>query len=185
MTTVPNPVIKGGIKPPKKEIMPVHIKCIVDDLGDKDDFIPLMRDYCNKEKSIIFSTREYNSSKYSEDRDVIARLPAFHAYINGQYMRTFYPNTRPYQHVEECIAEYVRRKTLAEIRRRRPWFFVAWYNKFVALFHYRTRMERAADEEKEQQARKLRSLKTVANLDSVEVAIEMVPTRRRRITDWN
>ena len=180
-----NPVIKGGIKPQKKEILPVHVKCIVDDLGDKDAFIPIMRDYCNKEKSILFSTREYNSSKYSEDRDIIVRLPAFHVYSNGQYMRTFYPNTRPYQHVEECIAEYVRRKTLVETRRRRPWFFVAWYNKFVALFRYRTRMERAADEEKEQQARKLRDLKAVANLDSVGVAIEMVPTRRRRISDWN
>jgi hypothetical protein len=183
MATLINPVVKGGTKPPKKETMPVHIKCIVDDLGDKHAFIPIMRDYCNKEKSIMFSTREYNSSKYSEDRDIIVRLPAFHAYINGQYMRTFYPNTRPYQHVEECISEYVKRKTQIEIRRSRPWFFVAWYNKFMALFRYQTRMERAAEEEKKQQAKRLQDLKTVANLDSA--VVEMVSTRKRRINEWS
>ena len=56
----------------------------------------------------MFITREYDSRKFSNDRDVIQRLPAFHVHINKAYNRTFYPNTRPLDHINECIELYIR-----------------------------------------------------------------------------
>ena len=96
-------------KQPKKEKIysPVRIYCIVDELSDtKDDTIKYIREYC-LQKNIIFESRRYNSYKYSNDRNYIRSLPAFHLHINNNYNRTFYPNTRPIQHIDEGLQIYI------------------------------------------------------------------------------
>lgn len=95
-------------KQPKKVKIyaPVRIYCIVDELSDtNDDTIKYIREYCLR-KDIIFETRRYNSSKYSNDRHYIKSLPAFHLYVKKNYNRTFYPNTRPIQHIDEGLQIY-------------------------------------------------------------------------------
>ena len=96
------------IKPKKeKEYLDVKIYCIVDELSDaNDDIIKYVRDYCLR-NNVIFETRRFNSHKYSNDRNFIRSLPAFHLYINTNYNRTFYPNTRPIQHIQEGIQLYI------------------------------------------------------------------------------
>lgn len=92
----------------KQEVIvnkPVTVICVVDDLAEKNDIILNMRKFC-KENRVNFHIRLFNSTKYSDDRHNIYRLPAFHVTIKKNYLRTFYPNTRPYQHVLECIDIY-------------------------------------------------------------------------------
>ena len=68
----------------------------------------------------LFSTRIYDSRRKSEDRNVITRLPAFHVYVERAYIRTFYTNTRPIQHVDESIEMYTTKMTVRE-RRKELW----------------------------------------------------------------
>lgn len=96
-------------KPRPVENKPITVVCVVDDLADKDDRLTKMREFC-KTNHIQFTMRVFDSIKYSEDCNNIRRLPAFHVKIKRNYIRTFYPNTRPYQHVLECIEIYEKRK---------------------------------------------------------------------------
>ena len=96
-------------KPQYIENRPITVICVVDDLGEKDERLSKMREFC-KGHRIQFKMRVFDSIKYSEDCNNINRLPAFHVKIKRNYQRTFYPNTRPYQHVLECIEIYEQRK---------------------------------------------------------------------------
>lgn len=91
------------------ENRPITVICVVDDLAEKDDRLTKMREFC-KTHRIQFTMRVFDSIKYSEDCNNIRRLPAFHVKIKRNYQRTFYPNTRPYQHVLECITIYEQQK---------------------------------------------------------------------------
>ena len=102
-----NIIEKRKVKP--IENRPVTVVCVVDDLGEKDDRLLKMREFC-KINHVQFTMRVFDSIKYSEDCNNIHRLPAFHIKIKRNYQRTFYPNTRPYQHVLECIEIYEQRK---------------------------------------------------------------------------
>jgi hypothetical protein len=81
---------------------------VVDDLSKISKDIQDIRDYCH-DLNIVFITREFDSAKYSDDRYRIERLPAFHIYVNKCYNKTFYPNTRPYQIIEEIVEKYIKR----------------------------------------------------------------------------
>jgi hypothetical protein len=114
---------------------PIKVYCIVDDLSEagRDPIIRNVKSYVIN-SGAMFITREYDSRKFSNDRDVIQRLPAFHVHINKAYNRTFYPNTRPLDHINECIELYIKNEE-AKIKRKGRWrklyeSFKKWVNNF-------------------------------------------------------
>jgi hypothetical protein len=99
--------------PPRKEPYPITVKCIVDCISDKDPSLLPFREYAHS-LNINFVMREYDSSRYSDDRDRVTRLPAFHIYIKKMYSETFYTNTRPYQIMQDTVEAYkkqIKKKT--------------------------------------------------------------------------
>jgi hypothetical protein len=136
------------IKKVERKIYPITVKCVVDDLSIITKDLIAIRDYSHS-LNIVFVTREYDSSKYSDDRHYIERLPAFHIYVNTTYKKTFYPNTRPYQIIQQTLEKYIRR--LEQIERNKD----AWYRFFnniiermKKLVHRKTRMEEYIEEKK-------------------------------------
>lgn len=123
---------------------PVKIYCIVDDLSDASRDI-LLRDIRAHaiNSGVIFTTRVYDSRKFSNDRDVIERLPAFHAYVNKAYNRTFYQNTRPLDHINECINICIHAEEL-KARRKEKWrkLYESFKTLIYRLSHKETAMER-------------------------------------------
>jgi len=76
MSTV-NPVIdlheqRRAALAKRKIQYPIKIYCIVDDLSDasRDTLIRQIKEHAFQSK-VIFSTRVYDSTKYSNDRDII------------------------------------------------------------------------------------------------------------------
>lgn len=129
----------------KKKIQyPVKVYCIVDDLSDasRDTLIKQIREHALQSK-VIFSTRVYDSTKYSNDRDVITQLPAFHVHIRNVYNRTFYANTRPLDHINECVTLYLKGEE-EKVQRRAKWlqFYERCKNFLFRLVHKETAMER-------------------------------------------
>ena len=118
---------------------PVRICCV---LGDTDmtfadaAVIKTIREY-TQNSGAMFTTRHYNSMKKSEDRDFIERLPAFHVYINKSYIKTFYPNTRPLQHVDESIAKHVNaielKRVRSELWRKRLSSLAQWLKNLLVI----------------------------------------------------
>ena len=103
----------------EKTFTSVMIQCIVEELSDaNDETIQQVRNYC-LEKNIIFECRRYNSYKYSVDRHYVRSLPAFHLFLKNRvnrcgyqyevsiHDRTFYPNTRPIQNIDDGIHIYI------------------------------------------------------------------------------
>jgi len=141
-----NPVVDLQIKQQeerkKKKEYPVKVCCVMDELSDVNKDILKIKAHASN-SGATFVTRVYDSRKYSDDCYQITRLPAFHIYINGSYDRTFYPNTRPLQHINECIEICIQRDTKKKERTAR---WVKLYNDFVAFLkrisHRETRMER-------------------------------------------
>jgi len=132
----------------ERKIYPITVKCVVDDLSIITKDLIAIRDYSHS-LNIVFITREYDSSKYSDDRHYIERLPAFHIYVKTTYKKTFYPNTRPYQIIQQTLEKYIRR--LEEIERNKDaWyrFFNKMLERMKKLVHRKTRMEEYAEEKK-------------------------------------
>jgi hypothetical protein len=127
--------------------LPIHVTCVLDEYSDfNDSVLHQIRDHC-KVNSVLFTTRIYDSDKYSCDRDFIERLPALHVYIKQGYIKTWYPNTRPLQHVDEVIETYMSRlegvKKRKGIWRKRFGAIVKWFKN---LTRRKTRMERYQEE---------------------------------------
>jgi hypothetical protein len=152
---------------PKKLSYPVKFVCVVDDLSEEAPLLNDIRDYANS-LGAIFTTRLYNSRKYSDDCDRIERLPAFHAYVNGGYNRTFYANTRPFQHVEECIQVCIDRDERKKVRKdkwKKKWqTFLKWIHR---ISHRKTRME-IYQKEKEKDRKKIETVNRIASLEARE-----------------
>lgn len=139
MTTI-NPLQKPIEKKTCSDVLPITLCCVLDDLSDYNNpNIHAIRDYAISMK-ILFKSREYNSTKYSDDRHLITRLPAYHIYIKNSLFRTFYPNTRPYQHIQESIAEY---NTILEQKNLRKTLFRRLFKGFLMLFKRKTALEKA------------------------------------------
>lgn len=130
-----NPVAQ----PKKAETYPITVKCIVDCLSDRNPDLLAFREYAHS-LNINFMTREYNSRRYSEDRDIITRLPAFHIYVKKQYRNTFYPNTRPYQIMQDTVAEY--KKNINKQKRTWNELYSQVKKYLYTVFHRKTAMER-------------------------------------------
>ena len=125
-----------------KKTYPVRVCCVVDDLSDSNPDILKIKAHAHS-SGASFLTRIYDSRKYNDDCYQITRLPAFHIYINGLYNRTFYPNTRPLQHVDEAIAICIKRERRRQEKKER---WTKLYDYFASLIkrltHRETRMER-------------------------------------------
>jgi hypothetical protein len=115
----------------------VHICCVVDDYNDanKNPIIQKIKEYVIESKA-TFSTRIFDSRKKSDDRNNIRRLPAFHTYIERNYIETFYPNTRPIQHIDEAVERY---KVLVNRRHQRKEWFRSSMRYFMNFFRIRVR----------------------------------------------
>jgi hypothetical protein len=91
-------------KDPKMKEYNVKVCCVLweftDSNGNAD--IKMIKEHAHASGS-LYTTRLYDSLKYSDDRKRIQRLPAYHIYINSAYMNTFYPDTDPLEHINECI----------------------------------------------------------------------------------
>jgi hypothetical protein len=138
-----NPSHKEPVAPKENVRYPITVACVVADLSNYDNgIIQQVREHCSNQ-NIMFTTRVYNSSSYAVDRDVIERLPAFHIYTKGSYIKTFYPVGRPLQHINEVIDAYIQRQD-AKVRRKAFWKNA--YARLVAfvkkLGHRKTRLER-------------------------------------------
>jgi hypothetical protein len=129
----------------KKKIQyPVKVYCIVDDISDasRDPLLKQIREHALS-VGAVFTTRLYDSTKYTNDRHLITRLPAFHVHIRSIYDRTFYPNTRPLDHINECIRSYLKEEE-EKVKRKKKW--IKLYQSFKAfvwrMVHRETAMER-------------------------------------------
>ncbi len=102
-----------------------------------------LREFCATQ-NIMWDTREYDSYRYRHDRDEISALPALHAHINGYHERTFYPNTRPIQHIQEVITVYHASVERARERQKRWRSFFTNLRAILKqlLIRAPTRMER-------------------------------------------
>jgi len=163
-----------------KTYYPIKVCCIVWDLSDAngDKMIKMIKDHTHKSNA-HFMTRVYDSTKYTDDCYQITRLPAFHVYIKGAYNRTFYTNTRPLQHIDECVELHIQRLESKKMKRKR-WAtlyesFVAWIKKMA---HRETRMERYQREEKE--TNELNEFKKIKSFESKLQKAESVP-----VSEWN
>lgn len=128
--------------------LPIHVCCVLDEYSDYNDVtLHMIRDYCAK-KNVLFTTRRYDSDKYSCDRYFIERLPAFHIYMRKSYEKTYYPNTRPIQHIDEILERYTRqienKRLRKQLWKKRVASFIKWLKSFT---HRKTRMEKYNEEQ--------------------------------------
>ena len=132
---------------------PITVKCVVSSLSEKIPDILKIREFAQN-MNINFTTREYNSKKYSDDRDYILVLPAFHIYMNNGYRNTFYLTTRPYQIIQEIVQEY--EKAQERRRRRRTWhtFYTELRAYLKAAFKRKTAMEKYQEEQEYQKEKR-------------------------------
>jgi len=102
---------------PKKQIYDVRICCVVDSISHTDHRIHEIRSYANS-IGATFISREYDSSKFSDDRNMIEKLPAFHAYISKGYVDTFYIDSNPLEKIDKYIQE--------SIAKKEKWNIIGW-----------------------------------------------------------
>lgn len=123
----------------KKEQYPVYIYYVVKNYSDIDDRIKEIKTHAINSNA-LFITRLYNPKKYSEDCNFVERLPAFHVYIKKAYIKTFYPNTRPLQHIDESIELYLNKIENKKKRKNNI------YKYIKKIFSKKTRMEKYEEE---------------------------------------
>ncbi len=166
--------------PPRR--LPVVVTLIMREQTDaRDPVVAEIREFCN-DINLVYESRLYDSLKYNQDRDEVLRLPALHIAVNGRWERTFYPNTRPLQHIEEVVNAYLVRQ---EVKRLRAGRFGRRWRAAVARvkswFHRETAMERHEREEKVR-----RASMTTATGDQAEWDRRFGEHRRSSImADWD
>ena len=83
-------------------IMHIHIVYVTKDYMRYDDEI---LEFC-AERGIRFTFREFDSIKYSDDRDNIKSLPAMHLYIKKLYRDTLYPTHTLFDSLNKYYQDY-------------------------------------------------------------------------------
>ena len=107
MASMSNP-LRELMKKSEKKKHPITVKCVVDDISIINNDIHTIREFSHS-LNIMFVTREYNSIKYSDDRDRIRRLPAFHIYVKKSYKKTFYIDTEPCDIIQQTVEKYLKK----------------------------------------------------------------------------
>lgn len=98
---------------------PIEICCVVEDHAYIDTDIEMVNEYtCNL--GLKFKLREYDTWKYSDDRNSITSLPAFHIYFGDGYVDTFYPGEKIFNSIDECVKNYEQRRVETK-RFIEPW----------------------------------------------------------------
>ena len=100
---------------------PIEICCVVADHSDIDTDIEIVNEYSSS-LGLNFKLREYNSSKYSDDRHMISNLPAFHIYFGEGYFDTMYPDKMILDKIDNYIKKY------EEIQVEKKKFIERWTN---------------------------------------------------------
>jgi len=124
-------------KPKPKQYSELRVECVVYELSDFDEILKIVRDNCH-ELNVLFTTRKFNSSKYSNDRNEIKKLPAFHIYINDQYKNTIYPDSDTIKIIKMELAFYndkLERKKRKKLEREI--YYADLYNWFTSCFIYK------------------------------------------------
>jgi hypothetical protein len=95
----------------------IKISCIVqhpnDLCGENIESIQL---HCLN-RGFTVEMRIFDSYSYSDDREYIISLPAFHIYIGAKYENTVYPSDSPIEIIDSYIEKY--RASEEKARRRR------------------------------------------------------------------
>jgi hypothetical protein len=135
------------IKPKQKQKIysEIHIECIVYELSDFDEELKDLRIKCH-EMNVMFITRRYNSTKYSNDRHYITSLPAFHIYVKEIYKSTIYPNMNPLKIIKNEMSLY--KHKLIEQQRKieyREKYYDELYQWIKSLFINKTALEKAEE----------------------------------------
>jgi len=123
----------------------IHIECIVYELSDVDEELKEIRIKCH-EMNVMFITRKYNSTKYSNDRHYITSLPAFHIYVKQIYKLTTFPNNEPLKLIKNEISLY--KHKLIEQQRKieyREKYYDELYQWIKSLFINKTALEKAEE----------------------------------------
>ena len=111
---------------------PIEVCCVVDHHSDVDTDIEMLNEYTSN-LGLAFKLREYDTWKYSDDRDIITSLPAFHVYVGDGYVDTFYRGDSVMDRIDETIKKYEAR--VAENKKRmETWkniFKIFWKNKVM------------------------------------------------------
>jgi hypothetical protein len=156
-------------KTPPKEYLPIHIKCILYDLIDYNDKqIHSLRDHCHQ-RNIFFSSRRYDSYKYSDDRNNIKKLPAFHVYINNNYNYTFYMDRHEISEVNIVIGMY-NDKLARKRKKKEEWdkFYERMYNLFTIRYNQSLLDKTKAKEKKEYEKKRINHLEKIKNILEIE-----------------
>ena len=70
---------------------PIEVCCVVENHFEIDTDIETVNEYTSN-LGLKFKLREYNTWKYTDDKNEITSLPAFHIYFGENYVDTFYPD---------------------------------------------------------------------------------------------
>ena len=107
--------------------MRLHIIAILNpSTNSGEEIVDEVKEFCEN-KSIIFTTREYDSLRYSKDRDYIEKLPGFHIYYDNHYINTFH--TDYVEHIHIALSMKVR--TLKGAIQRLVWKLKSFYKSKV------------------------------------------------------
>lgn len=101
-----------------------HVIYVKGDYTDKNN--ELVK-FC-EERGIRYTSRLFNSSKYSDDRYNIEQLPAIHIYDDISYQKTLYPTHTLFDILTEHYKEYERR--MEEKRQRK----IIWKKEFTKVY---------------------------------------------------
>jgi hypothetical protein len=102
-------------------MFPMRVYAIVED-GDEANTQPviLAKHYC-RELGIPFILREYNPTKYKEDRDNIMYTPAFHVFQQKTWEDTFHWNDDDVVQKLNFAKEALEYRLQRQERRRQKW----------------------------------------------------------------
>ena len=109
------------------------VTMVVETVEDVQKFAAfhLVKKFCS-ENHVAFSTRDYDSKKYEDDRENIVHLPAFHLSVrsNRNLLDTFYPRDNPIQKIQDEILQY--HKEIERKRQKKE----AWEKKVQSLISF-------------------------------------------------
>ena len=108
----------------------MRVCCVVANYSDirEDKTIQEVFKYTSR-IGVTFAFREYNSFKYSDDRDIITSLPAFHIYFGSSYFETFYPDSKLLEDLNTSLNEYEKRKIESKVIKEKWSLKSLWKSK--------------------------------------------------------
>jgi hypothetical protein len=105
----------------------IEVCCVVGDHSHVDTDIELVNEYVSN-LGLKFKLREYNTWKYSDDRDMISSLPAFHIYFGEGYIDTIYPDGKVLDNIDEYVTQYEKNRS-ARLRLIEVWKNILYFWK--------------------------------------------------------